>query len=269
MLQLLPAEPKSLDQTSYVAAAIREIEFMFACTVLTASLVNAYAGNRAINKELSLSSFLPPDPKLLSRTALAEYAPELKQETLNFVVAFLSSAASAKAAVQHGPNQTTGPASYPGALCRSWRITGQNAVDASDALFSDVVLPAAEGARWPAQRAALREASLGLSPCLSNDGRLVFPGWAERRGAERKKKGLRVSLTAPVEAEITLSDISQTGIGLAGVPALEAGNFVSITVPGGRVLAGTVVWQRALCAGVRLHELLSVNDPIMFSGAAA
>jgi hypothetical protein len=109
--------------------------------------------------------------------------------------------------------------------------------------------------------ALLRAASHGGTPCLDADGRVMVPGWAERRRESRL--ALNVVASAIV-GERTLAaiirDASPSGLGLTLSSPAKPGEAISVRLADGRALDGIVAWAVGRRAGVRLERRLQPGD---------
>jgi hypothetical protein len=112
--------------------------------------------------------------------------------------------------------------------------------------------------------ALLQAAARGGWPCLTRDGELTIPGWAERRVGERIRVRLPASIAiANREFAASLFDVSSTGLGLESALEIEPGTPIAVRLPDGRKLFGLVQWHRSGRTGVKLSHRLTDTDPLL------
>jgi hypothetical protein len=113
----------------------------------------------------------------------------------------------------------------------------------------------------------LRSASLGGWPCISREGYLSIPGWAERRVERRISVGLPVGISlGAARFPGIIENVTPTGLGLSCSMTVEAGAEVVVQISDGRSLVGTVQWGKSGKLGVRLTEPLSPDDLLLTGG---
>jgi hypothetical protein len=107
-------------------------------------------------------------------------------------------------------------------------------------------------------------AEAGLAPCLDTAGQPYLPPLPQRRRSLRRglSQSCRVSVRHVTHAAFA-KDISDGGIGLQRVGFLTLDDHVSVQLSSGRRFAGRVVWSSGQAAGVRFHQRLAENDPIL------
>ena len=126
-------------------------------------------------------------------------------------------------------------------------------------ILSDVeeVRQSGELARLFEIESLLKTATYGGSPCVRPDGNVVVPGWLDRRRERRIPIGISVMVEFGQNRQrVTMNDMSISGFGLAGCPSLASGTEITIEIPSGKKLAGSVAWSLGGKIGVRLHERL-------------
>ena len=110
-------------------------------------------------------------------------------------------------------------------------------------------------------------AEAGETPFLSEDGAIFVPGSLERRKAPRRSVGIDVWIESiRGRQRVTLRDLSSSGAGLAKCRLLLRGMPITVQLPAGRRLLGTVVWIQGDRAGVRFHIPLVDSDPVLMEG---
>lgn len=108
----------------------------------------------------------------------------------------------------------------------------------------------------------LRNCIDGGMPCLTADGHLEIPGWAERRSAAR------VSIQKPAQAstggdyfDVEILNVSTIGLGLTG--EAKSGQHTTVILEDGRKVSGTVKWSEDGRFGLKLDEPLSKTDGLL------
>ena len=111
---------------------------------------------------------------------------------------------------------------------------------------------------------ALRAVWAGEHPCVARNGSISIPGWAERRGHQRRFRHLPVEVTsARGSVPAVMHDISATGLGLSELNGIAKGERLSVRLENGRRLVGTVVWSLENRLGLQLGDPLSWDDPLL------
>lgn len=108
----------------------------------------------------------------------------------------------------------------------------------------------------------LRNCVDGGSPCLTEDGLLEIPGWAERRTAAR----VTVEHTAQASTggeyfEVSVLNASTIGLGLAG--NAKNGEHTTVVFADGRKVSGTVKWSEDGRFGLQLDQPLAKFDRLL------
>lgn len=113
--------------------------------------------------------------------------------------------------------------------------------------------------------ALLRDAALGAWPCVDPSGQLQVPGWAERRTGVRRKISLAaIAVIGADPYPAHLRDISRTGVGISvAAAAARAGRAISLRLPCGRRLSGTIRWSAAGNAGIAFNDSLAPDDALL------
>ncbi len=113
----------------------------------------------------------------------------------------------------------------------------------------------------------LQKAANGQSPCVESDGRIVIPGWAERRRKPRYLTEIAASaLFRGEHGRVALVDVSVGGFGLSGLrqfKGLKIGDQISITLPPNRVITGRLTWFAGDKGGIQLDHELSQSDALL------
>lgn len=118
----------------------------------------------------------------------------------------------------------------------------------------------------PHAESLLRAAHAGARPCVSDDGQIAVPGWAECRRSPRHT----LRLTARVffqggQQTVMIDNASETGLGLSGIKASEAGAAITVELPGDDLVSGRIMWSNNGRAGVKLDKSLPARHRILTS----
>jgi hypothetical protein len=106
-------------------------------------------------------------------------------------------------------------------------------------------------------------AGLGETPCIRSDGIVLIPGWLDLRTEARIPVGASVWLTTQNwRQRVTLKDLSVAGAGLASCPSLTLGADVTIELPSGNPLHGSVMWSIGGNIGVRFRSRLPETSSV-------
>jgi hypothetical protein len=157
-----------------------------------------------------------------------------------------------------------------GVTADSWRRVCKAAIEAHTAIAETMT---SSGHMCPAAVEAstlelLRSASLGGWPCISREGYLSIPGWAERRVERRVNVGLPAKVTfGPARFPAIIENATPTGLGLTSSLTVKVGAEIGVHLPDGRLVIGIIRWVNSGKLGVRLIEPLSLDDPLL-SGEA-
>ena len=250
-------------------AVVAEIDFALVATAVTASLVTARAMLKPVSPNLSVFAYLPPDPALSSTEALRVTGLALPSQFATALRGFHADASTAKiATMEFGSAHHDTAASLGKGLMRlsaQWRKTAAAGVVTGDEAHR--LMMTVDGgcfAHWPELRHLLILVREGETPSIDSGGQLLFPNWAERRGAIRKLLNMPAwHCVGEKRRPVTLADISITGFGLSGCRNLSAGSPVAVSLPSGRLLSGVAMWTRDDRAGVRFREALNRNDVLL------
>ena len=112
----------------------------------------------------------------------------------------------------------------------------------------------------------LKNSIAGGTPCLTADGHLEIPGWAERRSTTRLPvHQIARASTGGEYFEVAVLNASTAGLGLAG--DIDNGQHTTVIFDDGRKVHGTVKWSEDGRFGLQLDQPLSEDDHI-FSATA-
>lgn len=108
----------------------------------------------------------------------------------------------------------------------------------------------------------LEKVVLGQWPLIDASGDVVMPDWSEQREFARiPVRSSAVLECRGREQNITLRDMSTTGLGFECVCGLKVGDLVIVKTSKALFLKGTVVWAKLDRAGIELTRPLHVDDP--------
>ncbi len=114
--------------------------------------------------------------------------------------------------------------------------------------------------------ALLDDAAKGGSACLDADGFISIPERAERRLSSRVSVSIHVNvLTVDACIPATVINASTTGLGLHLDAPLHVGDKITIQIPIGRLLSGTVIWCLRDKAGIKLATRLAADDVLLIN----
>ncbi len=236
---------------------------------MTTSLVTAKALFKPVSPVLSTCAYLPPDPVLSSAEALRVTDLALPVLFAAALRDFRNGAATAKLATivfeAHDLESAASQGKGWMRLSAQWRQVAASGVTAGDEAHRlAMTIDGGCFAHWPELRQLLVLVRDGETPSVSMTGELLFPNWADRRGARRKILNMPAWHCFGEERRpVTLADISNTGFGLTGCRNLSAGSPVAVSLPSGRLLSGVAMWARDGRAGVRFREPLTRNDVLL------
>lgn len=236
---------------------------------MTTSLVTAKALLKPVSPVLSTCAYLPPDPVLSSAEALRVTDLALPVFFAAALRDFHNGAATAKlATIAFGAHDLESAARQGKGWMRlsaQWRQVAASGVTAGDEAHRlAMTIDGGCFAHWPELRQLLVLVRDGETPSIDSGGQLLFPNWADRRGAIRKLLNMPVWHCFGEERRpVTLADISITGFGLTDCRNLSAGSPVAVSLPSGRLLSGVAMWTRDGRAGVRFREPLTRNDVLL------
>ena len=127
--------------------------------------------------------------------------------------------------------------------------------------FSEV--PDPQNHRMLKLMAWLLKAADGHSPCISDEGELSVPGWAERRSSPRIEvnKAIFVEIDR-LDFACTLVDVSETGFKISDISGLTVGDELIVKLSRGNHCAAQVVWVQKDTAGLKSFDRLDPDDPI-------
>jgi len=264
--------PATAHRATRLAAALKADLVNTAVLVAAAtSLANALEDGAALaSAPQALTVFLPAPSSRLSAAVerlLAEDIDASACEALQAYAARLHLARRLSRAFVAGADAASaGRPVDADVLADAWRRTCAALGDAISALNA---LAASSGTCSDASEtvlALLDQAGSGGSPCVDPDGRVTIPGWAERR------RDARYDLQRPAVASrdgtstpVTIRDLSASGIGLEVPEGAKPGDRLTLRLPSGREISGTVAWAGGQRAGIKLDRRLPDDDPLFFA----
>ncbi len=157
-------------------------------------------------------------------------------------------------------------------LIRSAREFAEAARDAVSILRTSIAFPLDErfARSCDILFALLTDCIHGRSPCLEN-GAPRRPDLPQRRRAQRIHYGEYVHLDfrdmrgSVYSVRVYARDVSTGGLGLSGVPFIEADKLVQVRTPDGRRLVARLAWWKNGDAGLTFIDPLSPEDPLIAS----
>ena len=263
-----PDEPPA-DTREILHAVVAEIDFALIATAVTASVITARALLKPASPALAACAYLPPDPALSSMETLRVTGLALPALFAAALRDFHAETSSAKTVTRSLSSTQLHAGESLGKgwmrLSAQWRRTAAAGIDTGDEAHR--LMMTVDGgcfAHWPELRHLLILVRDGETPCIDGNGDLLFPHWADRRGADRRVLNTSAwHCVGEQRRPVVLADISMTGFGLTGCRDILAGSPVSVLLASGRVLSGVAIWSRDGRAGVRLREPLTRNDVLL------
>ncbi len=120
--------------------------------------------------------------------------------------------------------------------------------------------PTQDNERETSMLEALRQSADGGWPCITPEGQLQVPGWADRRRARRRPvSGKAVLLWQGARFPGMLLDATPFGLKIAVDRDVPEGADLTIILPNHRQHAAAVVWSRDRRIGVKLSNPLDID----------
>jgi len=254
------------DRDLLLISAIRELQNIAILSANIAMFLNSVYRSNTRSIPMRVAAFMPPDPVvlplLLQGGWRAKQVPELK-----LVFADLEAAkrllrpyiTDSRAPIDNGTLLD---------LVNAWK-------DATGSILAAFEMFENEpGVRQTTKlkstiseiKQVLVDAREGNVPAESAN-RFEVSAWSRRR--EHKRLLLNANVVAHYHGQsrnAMVTDVSITGFSLSDAPGLRLGDRASVTLAGGRSLAGEVVWISQNRAGVKLFAELSASDPLVSNG---
>lgn len=262
--------PESALTSSFITALRHELCTQVILTTVTTSTMNAIADGKCVLSDVG--DFLPPHP-ILFDSVRSRHFDDIDQDTLPGTEAFYRFLAVAKrnyATPFAVAPVTSGPAcAAPLARQRAviWQSVSQLSLDAIREI-DDLAFPNSpdEIAQSIELSRLVSDVCAGHSPCTVA-GKSNIPRLLWLRKYPRRMANLSAILSAgSTTTDVLITDISQGGCGIASVPRLQNQAAVTLTLRSGRVLSGTVQWQRPRRAGILFPAPLRPTDPLISPG---
>lgn len=109
----------------------------------------------------------------------------------------------------------------------------------------------------------LSEIEIGYHPCVSSDGMVTVPFWAERRSLKRKQLNLQAYIVVGDSIEkVAVLNASEMGIGVMGLVNAHVNTLVHLLVRPGLSISGKVVWVKDDRAGIILEQPLPATSSL-------
>ena len=257
-------------EAALISFVLPELEASAAYVSIAASLANAMGENEGSSRAYleALLVHIPPDLVQFSHVALDlltfEAGAHLLARTqvfnarLTFAKRLTSQACAERTPARQSPRMTTAK------ITNVWQVTAEALLAALHAAQEGLTkYGCPQDPTSYRLNTLLRDVRNGSSPCLDEDGRLHFPGWADRRKSLRQpaRRPCRVRFHE-TQLDVILIDLSPGGAGFSGTPRDLYGAEVTIELEGGREIDGNVAWISSERWGMRFKTRLSANDPL-------
>lgn len=276
-LSFAPDRPAGADTLSpETLAALRsiliEIEQASVYTAITTSIVGALADGRSNRLTAHhLADYVPPSPEMYRKEINGILSASLPASVLLPVQGYHARLSSAlrmtRAIVDAGPAPSTAVRGLEfEKLEDAWRHVCGTALAAIAVLRE--TLASVRYSRPPVNNehaeALLRSAKSGGRPCVSAEGDVQMPRWAESRAHTRlvTRQAARIIMPGGTQ-HVLVENVSRTGLGLSGIKNAVTGARLAIEVLGTERLAGRIMWARAERAGVKLDVILMPDHPLL------
>ena len=147
-------------------------------------------------------------------------------------------------------------------LADAWRRTSTNLLAVLSSLKEAGRTNAEDADNSTLVLGFLKNCIAGGTPCLTPEGQLEIPGWAERRSAARitVQKHAQAS-TGGDYFDVAVLNASTIGLGLTGDVA--SGQHTTVVFDDGRKVSGTVKWSEEGRFGLQLDQPLSKTDRLL------
>lgn len=264
----------SPDTLGALRSILVEIEQASVYTAITTSIAGALSEGRAPRLTAhDLAGYLPPSPEMYRKEINGILAASLPASILLPVQGYHARLSSAlrmtRAIVEAGPAPSpTVRGMELQNLEDAWRHVCGTALAAIAVLRE--TLASVRFSRPPVNNehaeALLRSAKSGGRPCVSDEGQVQMPRWAESRSHARHVTRQAARVIMPAGAQnVLVENVSRTGLGLSGVSNAVTGTRVVIEVLGTERLAGRVMWAREARAGIKLDAILMPDHPLLIT----
>lgn len=266
------ADTIGADALAAVRAILIEIEEASVYIAITASIASALHKGRAPALTFKhLTGYLPSSPDVYRRHIETALGAALSPHVILSLQAYHARLSYAlrltHAIVDAGPapSQTIRTAEFE-TLEDSWRHVCGTALAAIS--VTRELLASVRYSRPPVNNehaeALLRSAKAGGQPCITGEGQMRMPPWAESRLHARKVTRVEAFVLLEDGATpVVIDNASRTGIGLSCISGLPPGMALTIALDTGTRLQGKVMWARGERAGVRLDVMLPADHPLL------
>ncbi len=253
-------------------AMVHELHNAALQTCVVASWANGIANRSSSTAPQSVETFLPRDPGVFLTLSRWERDTAISHEALASADAFFRSLPPARRSFERFKKEALeiglprAAALNQCVIVDSWRAACIGGLAALDDLGEDLQAEISERHLQTGRIlfALLTSCRNGMSPCLDETGTPYLPELPQRRRERRFALLENCFVATPRETMSAYArDISEGGIGLERVGNLEAGAFVRIHLPIGRVFEGHVAWVRRGSAGIKFLEPLRTGDPLI------
>lgn len=249
-----------------------EIEESSVLVAITTSIAGALAHGRGAALTVQhLATYLPPNPDAHRRhieiIAHAALGPSLVLPIQAYYARLSYALRISRALVDAGPAPSNDV--RMGELAKvedAWRHVCGTALAAISVLRD--TLAAVRYSRPPVANehaeALLRSAKSGSCPCVSENGLVRMPRWAEGRAHARHVTQIRAMAFLPDFIQpIVIENASRTGLGLSGLPMATPGSALTVAIESGERLSGQLMWVRGERAGMKLDDMLPADHHLL------
>jgi PilZ domain len=237
-------------------------------TAVTASMVNARADGRALKITRSVSDY-KPQPLAMPAATVRDSGALFFNETLTESLAAYCK--NLRAALSVTPEATVVWTETTPSTQHNWRASSviwqSLCGEVRQILLAlcefNLLGGSDEEARMLEIEQLIKTARYGGTPCIRMDGSVVVPGWLDGRREVRIPLGVTVWIeTKYGRQRSVLKDVSMAGMGLSSCPALTMGSAITVTLPNGMAMYGSVTWCHGGFVGACFTQRLTESDPI-------
>lgn len=235
----------------------------------TSSIANWIVETDDFNARRSLGLYLPPPPTIYYSAALhlslneatAAAAASLRDyyDRLSFLRQFTRD-------LSDQPSEGRVANSGLSVLAQAWRelcYAARLAIDSLHALNAEDAR-----VRVEVKQTTISEILIGAQdgghPCVSPDGSVVVPFWAERRHLSRSRISLQAYfLVSDSIQRVSVVDATESGLGVVGLKGATEGMQVALIVKPGHMIDATIRWVTKDRCGISLAQPLPDSSPFL------
>lgn len=235
----------------------------------TSSIANWIVEAADYDARRSLGLYLPPPPTIYREAALhlclggttADAAAKLRDYYDR--AAFLRQLTRDFSDQQ---NEGRVAASGLSVMAQAWRelcYAARTAIDSLHALNAEAARSSV-AAKQSKVTEILIDAQDGGHPCVSPDGSVVVPFWAERRHLARSRISLQAYLIVSDSIQrVAVVDATENGLGVVGLKGAIEGMQVALIVKPGHMIDATIRWVTNDRCGISLAQPLPDSSPFL------